>query len=557
MAGYFDGVTYTFCPTLADLVDKIVTKRNRSRVIFAHNGGRFDFYHLMEYLRSVRGVEVKMIVQGSRIVALKIRHGKQWITLQDSISLFGASSPQSLDKLCDTFKPATRKMRGAIDFEKERVDKGNPLHRDYLEADCRSLWEILDKYRRLPYIDRIGFKVTVASTAMAAWRTTLKDPIRVTSTSVQEFCREAYAGGRVEIFRQVMGSGACYDKNSLFPAMMLRELPVERKRASNNWEEFGFHDVTVEVPECYIPILWKKTPKLIFPTGTFRGTFFSEELKLAVECGARILRHHRGEHFSSSPDLFRELVESCYRLRLDNPGTSLDLLGKMIANNVYGKTGEREEKKGLEKVDPGRPSTWPKEFRAWHSEEMFQKTGLVEIVKRVRHPHMLVHIAAAVTAHARVEMARTMLLPYQDSIRYTDTDSGFVAREDLPTSTALGEWKREYLIKRGFFLLPKGYWIEIPERDENNFRKFGGKIIKLKGFSKRAFDSITYKMFRSGNISHTEEKLVGFRTALLRKNSYLAVLPVKKSVISQYSKRKILAGGETRPWDLTTEGKLR
>lgn len=545
MAGFYDGVLYRQCDSLAALVDLLLRKKNRGKVIFAHNGGRFDFLFLMEYIREERGRVVKMIVRGSSIIALKIKCGKRdWITIQDSYALL----PHSLDKLCDTFNPKTKKLRGVVDFEKEKISKENEKHREYLEADCKSLWEILFQYSQLPYVCDVGFRATLASTALASWRTTLRRRIKTTSGGIQNFCREAYAGGRTEIFRQVMGRGACFDVNSLYPTMMLKPLPVEHLRASNNIEDFGFHEVTVEVPECYVPVLWTKTPKLIFPTGTFRGVYFSEELRLAIECGARIVKHHRGEKFSARSDLFEEYIAECYKWRLENPGTSLDFLGKMLMNNTYGKFGEREEKDTLIKVDPSNPRTWPKEgFAPWHSEEMFQKTGLVTIKKAVRQVHMLVHIAAAITAWARVHMARTLYLPQAENLYYTDTDSGFISGE-IPTGKGLGEWKEEYKIRSGFFLLPKGYFIE----------KENGEVVKkLKGFSKKSLDKIGLSDFRAGKINSAERKLGTFRTSLIRKNSYLSMIDVKKSVVSEYSKRKILAGGDTRPWEITKNGEIR
>lgn len=544
MAGFYDGSTYEFCSTMDELFDCILTEKNRNRKIFAHNGGRFDFLHLMEYLKNVRDKEVRIIPMGPRIVSMKIAHGKRgWITLQDSYTLLA----YKLSDLCEVFKPSTMKLTGAIDFKKERVDKDNVLHRQYLRADCIALHEILHTYRNLPMVNQVGLKLTRSSTALAAWRTTLKAPIRTTTKLQQEWIRKSYAGGRTEIFRQVLTNGASFDVTSLYPDKMLKPLPVEHLGPSNDIADFGFHEVTVQVPECYVPILWKKTPKLIFPTGTFRGCYFSEELKLAVEMGAKIIKHHRGMKFSERTDIFSEYIATAFKMRTDNPAPHpLNILGKDLANHCYGKFAEREKKWSLIKVNQLDPSTWPPEFSHFHSEKQFKRTGLIEVEKYKRAPHMLCHISSAITAWGRVDMARKIYLPYQKYLHYTDTDSGKMSYE-LPQSTGLGGLKREYGIKNAFYLLPKGYWEETTE----------GKIIKkLKGFSKESMEAITYELFTKGNIKTVENKLAGFRTALIRENSYLAMLDMKKSVISEYSKRKLLKGGETRPWDIN-KGKIR
>jgi len=251
--------------------------------------------------------------------------------------------------------------------------------------------------------------------------------------------------------------------------------------------------------------------------------------------------------FSERTDLFTEYIAQGFKMRTENPkGSPLDILGKDLMNHCYGKFAEREEKKSLIKVNQVDPASWPPEFKAFHSDEMFKKTGLIEIEKYKRSPHMLCHVASAITAWGRIDMARKIYLPFQKHLYYTDTDSGKMGCE-LPTSEGLGGLKREYGIKNGFYLLPKGYW---EEKEDGTINR------KLKGFSKKSLDSITYEMFRKGNISVVETKLAGFRSGLIRKNSYLAMLDLKKSVISEYSKRKLLVGGETRPWDIQ-KGKIR
>lgn len=544
MGGFYDGNNYIHCDSIDDLFSCIVNERNRNRVIFAHNGGRFDFLFFMEYLRRTRNLECRLIAQGPRITALKIAHGKRgWITLQDSYTLLA----YSLAELCDVFQPTHAKLRGTINFETERVDKNNPLHRQYLKHDCLSLYEIIEKYKQLPFIRDVGIKLTRSSVGMAAWRTTMKGPIRCTTDGIQEFTRRAYAGGRCEIFRQVSSGGKRVDVNSLYPSMMLKPLPTEHIGPTRDFTDFGFHDVTVTVPESFLPILWVKQPKLIFPTGTFRGTFFSEELKLAVEQGAKILKHHRGELFTETRDLFTDFIAEAYQMRKDNPAPHpLNILAKDLMNHTYGKFAEREEKSSLIKLDQTDPETWPPEFKVFHSEKLFKSTGLVEIKKWKRSPHMLCHLSAAVTAWGRIHMARNIYIPYQNSIFYTDTDSGDISGE-IATGGNLGELKEEFLIKSAFYLLPKGYWIETDK----------GKIIKkLKGFSKKALESITYDLFVKGNIKSAEKKLATFKSALIRENTYLTLLEFKKSVVSGYSKRKIMPGGITRPWEFK-EGQLR
>ena len=538
MAGFYDGRTYTQVNSIRELIELFTAKSNRSRTIFAHNGGRFDFLFIMQELEKTKR-QVQLICQGARVTALKISLGdRHYVTLQDSFALL----PHSLKKLCETFKPKHYKL-DLPDYN--NISKNNPIHQEYLKNDCLSLYEIIEKYTELPFIKETGIRYTLASTALAAWRSTLTAPIRTTPDFVQNFVRKSYAGGRCEIFKQTMQKGACFDVNSLYPSQMLKPLPIELIGISHDPFEFGFHDITVTVPDTYMPVLWVKTPKLVFPTGTFRGVYFSEEIKCAVRNGARIESHHGGFAFTKRDDCFSTYIRTLYNLRIKNPGTSLDLIAKLLLNSCYGKFCERSEKESMQKVNPNDPDTWPNEFKLFHSEKMFKKTGLVITKKTHRQAHMLAHIGSAITAYARVHMAENLYIPFQKEIAYTDTDSVFITRS-VPTTPDLGGLKEEYKIKNAFFLLPKGYYIEL----EN------GEIIKkLKGFSKESLKIISRNSFINGNIIAKEKKLASLRTALIRENSYLAMVDQNKSVKTEYNKRKLLPGGDTRPWRLK-EGKL-
>lgn len=544
MAGFYDGYTYTQHDSIESLTDAILDPKNASKTIFAHNGGKYDFLFIMQELQK-RNITYETMPIGASIISLRVNIGdRHYIQIQDSYAIL----PRSLDNLCETFRPESRKLTGVIDFEKERVSKSNPLHAAYLKADCTSLFEVLSKYKKLPFINRIKKQPTLASAALTAWRTTLKKPIKMTPQYVQNFTRNAYAGGRCEIFKTISDDGLCVDVNSLYPSVMRCPLPLEVIRKSTDINDFGFHRVRVFVPDStYMPILWQKGAKLIFPTGYIEGTFFSEELKLAVQNGAKILKYEKGYKFSQSTDLFTEFLDECYKLRTDNPGTALDFVGKMLMNNVYGKFAQKELRHSLARVDPKNPATWPKGgFMHYHSKEMFLKTGLITQLKERRSPHMLVHIAAAITAWGRIHMAEKLYLPNQETLAYTDTDSAFL-KTTQKTGLKMGELKEEYRYKKALFILPKGYYIEL---------KNGEIIKKIKGFNKKDLKSATYNSFKNKQLSYKKNSILTLKESLIRKNVILAVGEKSRRVISQYDKRKVLNDGSTVPWFRTENGKL-
>jgi len=537
MAGTFNGYEFIKHDAVKDLLDYIFESPFRSKKWYAHNGGRFDFLFLLEHLKHYTTKPISLICMGSSITGITVkRDSRRHTHFRDSFALL----PHSLDALSKSFETSHQKQTGKIDFDRERVSRDNPTHIEYLRHDCQSLYEILDTFQRMPLIENAGLKISLASTALAAWRSTLETDIHSTSAYVQNFVRQSYAGGRCEIFKMLLKDGFCYDVNSLYPSMLLKPLPHHYMGPTKDVDEFGFHSITAYVPKDSFPILWSKTPKLIFPTGYITGTFFSEEIKLAVANGAKIIRHHEGHHFLSSDLLFKEFVDTCYDMRLKNPTGPKNMTAKLLMNATYGKLGEKELKKSLYIVNPDAPHTWPKPpYSQWRSPAFFKKYGMLTKEVYKRQAHMQVHIASAVTAYGRIHMAKNFYIPYRDEIAYTDTDSVYL-KSQLPEGIGLGALKKEYSIKSAAFILPKGYYIETQD----------GKIIrKLKGFSKKFINSLNRQDFNNRSFNSTEKsKLLTFREALIRKNEFLATADKIKSLKAIYDKREMLPNGDTRAW---------
>lgn len=104
-------------------------------------------------------------------------------------------------------------------------------------------------------------------------------------------------------------------------------------------------------------------------------------------------------------------------------------------------------------------------------------------------------MAAAVTACARIHMYPYISRP---DCYYTDTDS-VVLGSPLPegdiSSTVLGKFKLEYIVKKGIFLAPKSYSILTQEEKS---------IIKHKGLAKSLVDEEWFES-QYADISRTEQ----------------------------------------------------
>lgn len=530
MAGAYDGAVYTFFNTVEELGDYITHWNSRGKYFYAHFGGKFDFLFLLDYFRK-NSYRFNIVQAGSKIISIKIHlNEKNRVTLVDSSAIL----PMSLDKLTEGFG-VTRKMTGAIDFEKEKVSKNNLLHKEYLKTDCVALYEALNKFFSLEYIKKAPHKVTTSSYAMHLWRQTIKTPIRITSQDEQDFCRRSYFGGRCEIFKREAKNLNIYDVNSLYPTVMKTyPIPGEIITKSDDPLDFGFHDVTVKYPDTYLPVLpFKRDKKLIFPVGIFRGVWFSEEIKLALQEGAEILEHHQGYLFTKETDIFSEYINRFYKIRLENPGNNaLNITAKLLMNGLYGKFGQREDRETLY-FDEN------KEGKIWRNIETFQKTGLK--VQKVfnRSPFQLVHIASAVTSWARIHMARNYYLPYAKNLWYTDTDSIFV-NSLFQVGGTLGDLKHEGTPDFSYFRLPKAYFLQF--KDHNK--------IKLKGFPKKALENITLSDFKNNNLKYEKIGINSLKKSLIMNKTFLSRSNFSREIKSEYDKREMLPCGDSRPWKI-------
>jgi hypothetical protein len=86
-----------------------------------------------------------------------------------------------------------------------------------------------------------------------------KTPIYIPNVKQHNEIKEAYFGGRVEVFKPYGENLFLYDVNGLYPSIMLKDMPIGKLKKStdpNLDNYFGFFYVTVKIPEnIYNPIL--------------------------------------------------------------------------------------------------------------------------------------------------------------------------------------------------------------------------------------------------------------------------------------------------------------
>ena len=143
--------------------------------------------------------------------------------------------------------------------------------------------------------------------------------------------RGAYLGGIVDVYRpHLLGEGYYYDVNSLYPTAMCRPMPVGMPTLVNltvpqflESDFFGFVEASVqaplpEAPGGYIGLLpLKLHGRLICPGGIFKGFFFSEELRFALNNGYTLLSISKAYSFLKGNNTFLGLIQTLNSMRIE------------------------------------------------------------------------------------------------------------------------------------------------------------------------------------------------------------------------------------------------
>lgn len=187
-------------------------------------------------------------------------------------------------------------------------------------------------------------------------------------------------------------------------------------------------------PDISLPILplrsldTYKNLGTIYPTGTWRSTYFSEELHLAVRHGYKILDTFDGYTF----------VDKLYTIRHNSKDITLKKIYKIMMNALYGKYGSIY-----------------KTFKSCPHDDSMQ------IVKT---KYENVAIISAIAAYSRIFLYNFVIRNKLD-IYYCDTDS-ILIRQKLRNSVGnnIGDFKLVDKIFKGCCLAPK-FYIYLSYRD--------------------------------------------------------------------------------------------
>lgn len=431
--GYFDGADYREFLTVPELVAFLETKR---LVIYAHNGGKFDYHYLKEYVNTGEPIS---IISGR---LSKFRIGE--CEFRDSMNIL----PVALR----TFKKDDMDYSIMEADVRHQPDNWEKIRR-YLRSDCTNLYELISEHRK-----ENGVVLTQASASMRAWSKRAK--IAPPRQSGQHYLlyKPFYYGGRVQCFKQgnARTNFQVIDINSAYPYAMQFEHPfsAQASRQSHLPPDGALHKCLITL-DC--------TARGCFPLRV--GDDLSGDLYFPHD-EHEIRRYHvTGYEFMAalrqnavkniriiSVQIFRDVVKFAdfiqynWARRRDAKAAgnkALDIIYKLLMNSLYGKFASDYFKYMEYQI------VWTEDLPVAQQMGYMVNAQWAEGRRLMERPidekkHRFYNIATAASITGFVRAMLFEAISHVENPIYCDTDSiacGGTGR--LHMGEGLGQWKLE------------------------------------------------------------------------------------------------------------------
>ncbi len=450
--GAYNGEEYHRFDTSAQMLAMLTT---RDCLAYAHNGGKFDYHFLLDFLAD--GAEL-MVISG-RISKFKIG----LCEFRDSINIM----PFALDNY----------KKDDIDYDIFESDqRGKPHNKKlidaYLKADCVYLHELITQYR-----SDYGSALTQAGAAIKIWgdMSGIKTPS--TTKKFYDKMQKYYYGGRVECFEKsiIEDDFAVVDINSAYPAVMCFDHPYGSK-----------FDISDEIPTD----IKKAQISFITLTCATRGALPHRNKKgVTTYYNDSAIReyHITGWEYLAGVDTdtisditikkvytavetinFKPYVDKFFKIKTEaklNDDKAAFLFSKIFLNALYGKYATNPEKyKNYAVCEPYNVNKYAK--MGYESGNNLGKWALLEKeLDESDKKYLNICVAASITGAVRAKLWRAMCVC--NGVMYCDTDS-IAAREyhnlDI-NATKLGAWDVEAKCDYAAIAGKKMYAFKIAKSD--------------------------------------------------------------------------------------------
>lgn len=538
-----------------------VTGNGGPSVWWAHNGGKFDALFILDAIKRLPGATAEGIVAGGRLIALKIHHEGITITLKDSYAVVQSK----LSKALEDFEIPCKKSFTEAEYRLlEEDSRGMLKHSDArLEhgaiADCEALHALLTVVGNM-FVDWGGkLKSTFSASALSVVKSEIDIPSHAGRQDLNSLCRNAYCGGRVEVFNHIPGVWLReYDVTSSYPWSMAKRLPwvLEGKLdgLSTSAEHLSICYATVDVPKQYIPPL-PYTPVdggLFFPWGKWSAWFTQAELEYANQnCGVAIQVHHSVCYRAAAPftDYISKLFED--KRRATGARRSFD---KLCLNGSYGKLAQRPESKLLRIFQSGKEGRqYAREATPGTIDVLADDYTALSESRTQWSPHTHYAAASFITGYSRILLHS--LFVKAEHLAYGDTDSVHCQRTaalETGNGEELGGLKVELDDYTAQFYAPKLYVLS-PRNGEPFYASKGfpvnatdfGHVVKGEQVGKRRMQTAKEQL-KSRNKRNEMPRAVQEEMEALMLEPFENL----KRWSGHSNKRKAHPSGSTEPWNV-------
>lgn len=545
--------------------NSISSSKYKGLPVYFHNLNGFDLPFIVNVLTKLG--ELKVIRRNDKIIELKFYpHCSPgcFISIRDSLLLL----PGSLDNLSKTFsvdKPKTAFPHQFVNINNLSYVGNRPnasywpigatpcgpetnwILKDqllnYLEADVISLAQVIAKFQAEIH-DKHGINIfrslTLPSLAFKIFRSNYYNPeinpIVNIQGKVDDAIRQSYFGGVVDAFIPYGESLYKYDINSSYPASMMLDMPIGNptfiEGANLDLQDddlFGFYYAEVStdknLPSDWNPVLPVKVDgRTITPVGSWKGWYFTEELRYAIKYGYNVKLIHGYNFRRGRP--FDAYIDNWYGIKCTASKDSvLYFISKLFLNSLYGRFGMNTQCITTKIIDADQLDALMDKNVIDNISHLDGDKIMIDILdpsidydsdmskNNFRQSKSNVAIASAITAYSRININGYKNIP-GNPCYYMDTDCVVLHNplpDDMVSSKTLGMMKLEHTIKRGVFLGPKSYCCEYMTNKgfEYDCKIKGLSTVKPTqglphGFNKPSFDQMVSLLNQNAalNLSH-------------------------------------------------------
>ena len=550
MGGIYDGSNYKEFWSLSSLVEYL--QETDISIFYVHYLS-FDAPIIMNYLLEHCIDFAPPTEVNGKVIELRVKSSnkkRKYVRLRDSFSLF----PDSQANLVKSFGVETSKF--------EINDWSNVSDEDFVKRnyqDVKGLFEIMLKAQQY-FFGLLGVDISRSSTISQLTKDSFQTKFLKQSLinpllhgygrnffldeQMNKDFRDSYAGGRTEVFDfDEHEEVKVFDVNSMYPACMLDDVPIERPVVKEDVSvEYFNHlrkkyyviaDVEITLKTDRIPLLWTRHEgKLLFTDfEESRGTFHSPEIDKAVELGAKILRVFRVYVFRQKAPIFKEYIEFLYALRLKakkNKDKFQDYLCKLLMNSLYGKFAQNPERDKLIFLNDRQylNDDYPPNTLVYADDTGFFYGRVKEFSPASFY---FPHWSGCITARARVKLFE--FLVESDCPVYCDTDSVMChSLNSERVSKKLGDMKLEKTYYDFIAVQPKVYAHRDGWKAKGIPRQFGDEPFEVL-FDGVVWDSVGSLRSSLNVVNNVESD-----------NGLIKVIKRRRHINKSYSKSRVVNG---------------